>query len=227
MLKKSPVVEFIKDKLNNQEAFDLANAPRVITISRQYGCPGIPIAEGVAKILSNKGKSWSVVDKQIVEQASKEFNLPEKLIEKMAKSKPIGAFEELFLSFSDFHLPNDVKLKKTIARLIRTVALTGNVVILGRGGVVLARDIPHSLHVHLYASIEWRKESIKKMDNITSDFEALGKIKTIDQERTFLLNYFSGESSPSYLFDVNFNCEYLKIETIIDSIIELAKTRNI
>jgi hypothetical protein len=123
MLKKSPVVEFIKAKLNNQEAFDLANAPRVITISREYGCPGIPISEGVAKILSNKGKIWSVVDKQIVEEASKEFNLPEKLIEKMAKSKPIGAIEELFLSFSDFHLPSDIKIKKSIARLIRSIAI--------------------------------------------------------------------------------------------------------
>lgn len=173
------------------------------------------------------GVDWEVVNKEIINQAALELNIPSKLLEEMAKNKPKGIFEELFLTFSDIHLPSDVKIKKTVARILRTIALHGNVVLLGRGGVVLSRDIKNSLHVNLHASVSWRMERVKKLENITSDNEALGRMKVVDSERVYLLSYFAGENLGSNIFDVTYNCEFLSEEEIIESILHLAAKKGI
>ena len=224
---RSPILDYIKEKVN--AANELSSAlPSVITISREYGCPGIPISNEVARALTaEKHAEWSVVDKQIVNQAAEELDVPAKLLEQIAKDKPKGIFEELFMSFSDIHLPTDLKIKKTIARILRTVALHGNVVILGRGGVVLSRDIQKSLHVHLHASVSWRIGRVKTLENLTSDNEAIGRIKTVDSERVFLKNYFAGETLDSNIYDVSCNCQYLTQDQIVQSILHLAKAKGI
>ena len=131
------------------------------------------------------------------------------------------------MAFSDIHLPSDIKIKKTIARIIRTVALHGNVVIHGRGGAVIARDLEKSLHVHLHASVKWRVPRVKNLEKITSDAEAVGRINLVDNERIFLKNYFAGENLGANVFDVGFNCEYLTEDQIVQSILKLAQLKGI
>lgn len=225
---RNSILDYIKEKIDSDNALSAISVPRVITISREYGCPGIPIANEVSKALSAANKSdWSVIDKQIVNQAAEEFDIPARLIEQIAKSNPKGIFEELFLAFSDIHLPSDIKIKKTIARILRTVALHGNVVILGRGGAVIARDLEKSLHVHLHASVSWRIPRVKNLEKITSDAEAVGRINLVDKERVFLRNYFAGENPGENIFDVSFNCEYLSEDQIVQTILKLAQLKGI
>jgi cytidylate kinase len=225
---RNSILDYIKEKIDSDNALSASNVPRVVTISREYGCPGIPIANEVSKALSAANKiDWSVIDKQIVNQAAEEFDIPARLIDQIAKSNPKGIFEELFLAFSDIHLPSDIKIKKTIARILRTVALHGNVVILGRGGAVIARDLEKSLHVHLHASVSWRIPRVKNLEKITSDAEAIGRINLVDKERVFLRNYFAGENPGESVFDVSFNCEYLSEDQIVQSILKLAQLKGI
>ncbi len=225
---RNSILDYIKEKINSDNALNASNVPRVITISREYGCPGIPIANAVSNALTATNKTeWSVIDKQIINQAAEEFDIPARLIDQIAKSNPKGIFEELFLAFSDIHLPSDIKIKKTIARIIRTVALHGNVVILGRGGAVIARDLEKSLHVHLHASVKWRVPRVKNLEKITSDAEAVGRINLVDNERIFLKNYFAGENLGANVFDVGFNCEYLTEDQIVQSILKLAQLKGI
>jgi cytidylate kinase len=227
-MNKSPLLDFIKEKVHSSQEINSVTVPSVITISREYGCPGILVSTELSKELSKiQSKEWSVVDKQIISQAAEELDIPPGLIEKISKHKPAGIFEELFLSFSDTHLPSDIKVKKTIARILRTVALHGNVIILGRGGVVLSRDIKKSLHIHLHAPVSWRVGRVKVLENITSDNEAIGRIKTVDSERVFLKNYFAGETIDNNIFDVSFNCKYITADEIVHSIVELAKLKGI
>ncbi len=225
---RNSILDYIKEKINSDNAISAVNIPRVITISREYGCPGIPIASAVSKALTESNKTeWSVIDKQIINQAAEEFDIPAKLLDQIAKSKPKGIFEELFLAFSDIHLPSDLKIKKTVARILRTVALHGNVVILGRGGAVLARDLEKSLHIHLHAAVSWRVGRVKTLEKLTSDAEAIGRINVVDKERVFIRDYFAGESLGENVFDVSFNCEHLTQEQIVESILKLARMKGI
>lgn len=225
---RNSILDYIKEKINSDNVNSEISIPRVITISREYGCPGIPIANEVSKALADANKTeWSVVDKQIINQAAEELDIPAKLIDQIAKSKPKGVFEELFLSFSDIHLPSDVKIKKTIARILRTVALHGNVVILGRGGAVLSRDLQKSVHVHLHASVAWRTGRVMKLENLKSEAEAIGRINVVDNERIFLRNYFAGENLGQNVFDVSYNCEYLSQEQVVKSILQIAQMKGI
>jgi cytidylate kinase len=225
---RNPILDYISQRIRSDDALSAVNQTKVITISREYGCPGIPVAHEVAKALTQSNKvEWSVIDKQIVNQAAEEFDIPADLLEKISKSKPKGAFEELFVSFTDIHLPSDIKIKKTLARILRTVIMRGNAVILGRGGVVLSRDIEKSLHVQLHAPISWRVEKVKILENITSTTDALGRIKIKDSERTFLRNFFAGENLDENIFDVSLNCERLTQDQIIKTILKLAQLKGI
>ena len=46
---------------------------------------------------------------------------------------------------------SDLKIRTTIAKVIRKFANEGNAIIVGRGGVAITRDIPLSLHIFLEA----------------------------------------------------------------------------
>jgi cytidylate kinase len=223
---RNPILDYIKEKINADIAINANYPPKVITISREYGCPGIPIANEITKQLAaSENKEWTIVDKQIITQAAEEFDIPPRLLADIAKSKPKGIFEELFLSFSDIHLPSETKIKKTIARILRAVALHGNVVILGRGGAIIARDIEKSLHIHLHASVSWRLEKVKLLEKFSSDTEAIGRMNLVDNERVLFRNYFAGKTLDENIFDVSFNCEYLTQDQIVQSILLLAKTK--
>lgn len=207
---------------------DSTEIPCIVTISREYGCPGIPISQKIVEALEEStNRDWRFINKQIINEAAKEFKFPSDIIEKIAKTKPRGIFEELFLAFSDIQLPNEIKVKKTIARILRSVILQGDAVILGRGGVVLGRDIKKSLHVHLFAPVSWRIGRVKELENLTSDDEARGRINTVDSERIFLRNYFAGEAIQGSIFDVEYNCKTLSEKQILDSILQLAREKGI
>ncbi len=209
---------------------DKAKAQRgpVITVSREYGCPGIPVAESLVLALTeNFDHKWTVVEKEILIQAAEKMEMSPSLVEKLASQKPPGIFGQIIGSFSGVYVPRDIRAKRTIAQIIGALANEGRCVILGRGGAVLTRDIQQSLHIHLHAQISWRKERIKRMDKITSDEEAVRKIAMVDRERIFLRDFYAGEETGPNLFDLSFNCEYFSVDEIVEIILNAARVRKL
>lgn len=51
---RSPILDFIRDKINSETALNESTPPKLITISREYGCPGYPISTAVSKALTQK-----------------------------------------------------------------------------------------------------------------------------------------------------------------------------
>lgn len=112
-----------------------------------------------------------------------------------------------------------------MANAIRAFSLAGNVVILGRGGVVVTRDIKQSLHIKLYGPIEYRIERVKEMDGLKTDKEALQKIGVVDRERIYLRDYLAGEELKPDVFDVQLNCGTLTEQEMIDTITSIARDK--
>ena len=137
----------------------------VITISRQFGTAGVPIARELAKRFGAE-----FLDREIVAAVAERSGIPEveaegyderlpslwqRLASALATSAPEVAMPPL---------PADVvpasAMHERLAAITRAVieeaATRGNAIIVGRGGVFILGRRPDTLHVQLHASLDAR-----------------------------------------------------------------------
>ena len=204
----------------------------VVTISRDYGCPAKRLAGMLSSALNRvelenySQKRWQWISKEILDESSKELNLKPTLVREVANKEQDGVVNDIVKSLSYKDYPGDIKIKKTIKEVIRTFAEQGHVIIVGRGGVSITRDIPNSLHIKIQAPLEWRINDVSKKQMISLS-EAKKKILHIDDQRSQLRDYFGGKKVDNNAFDVIFNYLTLDEEDIIATIIRLMESRDI
>lgn len=204
----------------------------VITISRQFGCPGERISAKLAQALSSvvKGNEnpveWRWLSKEILEGSAQELKLTPSLINDIKEYKLHSFMDHLTLFFSNDFYPSDSKVMSTIAKVIHAAASQGHVVILGRAGEAITQSIPLSLHFKLEAPLDWRADIISKSTGVTLN-EA--KVDCIDEDkrRAEFRDYFEHGKPDIDYFDAIFNTKTLSDEEIISLIIKLAKKKGL
>lgn len=149
-----------------------------ITISRQSGCGAHVIAQMVATQLQSRtppeAASWTIFDRDLVERALAEHQLPERLARFMPEDRVLG-FNDMMDEIFGLHPPSWT-LVQQISETILKLAALGNVIILGRGGNIITSRLPHVLHVRLIGSLERRIENMRR-------FEKLGRVEAINRIR--------------------------------------------
>ncbi len=216
-----------RKKSRNQEF--VAPGP-VITISRDYGCPGRRIARKLSETLTEKNlrhglnKEWRWISKEIIEESARELKLSTPLMQELSEYKQKGFFENLALFFSDEFYPGDAKIKNTIAKFIYSAALEGHVIIVGRAGEAITKNFEKSFHVKLQAPLEWRSEVVANSYGMTIQ-EAKKEALEMDRRRIMFRNYFERERADVDYFDVFYNCATMTDEEIVESILIIAETR--
>jgi hypothetical protein len=217
------------DKPKSQEAFKPHNKP-VITISREYGCPGERIAEKLTELLLKKdqlhgGKQhWRWVSKEIIEQSAKKLKMTPSMVNELSKKGDSGFFDNVAVFFSDMFYPSDGKIQNAIAGFIHETASEGNVVILGRASEIITHNFLNSIHVKLFAPLEWRAEVTSIQENVSMN--AAKKIcEENDARREKFRKHFSGPVNELNFYNAIFNCKELTDEEIIEMVLILAETR--
>lgn len=204
----------------------------VVTISREYGCPAKQLAEKLSAALDGiesehyTKNHWHWIAKEILDESARELNLNPNMVREAANEKEKGVVNDIVKSLSHKYYPGEIKIKKTIGEVIRTFAVQGHVIIVGRGGVSITRDIPDSLHIQIMAPLEWRVNNVSKRQEI-SLAEARKKIQHIDTQRELIRQFFIGKKAGSAEFDVIFNYMTLDEEDIIASVIRLMETKDL
>jgi cytidylate kinase len=140
----------------------------------------------------------------ILEEAARALELSPAKIEYVFQSQKKTVMDEIVSAMSARYYKSDKKIRKTIIEVIRSIVISGNVIIVGRGGVAFKKDNPQSLHIKLIAPIEWRIDRISKNYQKTRQ-EALKYILDIDQERKYLIDSFLGFDTDESIFDMVFN----------------------
>ncbi|MFO8000612.1 MAG: cytidylate kinase-like family protein [Marinilabilia sp.] len=202
----------------------------VITISREYGCPGRRIARKLSETLTAKNKAlgnsreWRWISKEIIEESARELKLSPSLMQDLSEYKERGFFENLALFFSDEYYPSDVKIKNTIAKFIYNAAVEGNVVVVGRAGEAITKNFTNSFHIKLQAPLEWRARIVADREGMTLQ-EARKEAQEMDNRRDSFRNYFEKERPDIDYFDIFFNSSTLSDEEIIETIVIIAESR--
>jgi cytidylate kinase len=195
----------------------------VITISRQTGCDARQIAENVVDSLNRKSDTnkWKWVDKDIIYAIAKELNTDSQRVENYYKGMELSNMSEMIMAFSGGFV-SDERVKKAIKDVVTSICKDGYVVLVGRGGVSLARNIADSLHVRFIAPFYWRVENVMKKKEI--DIEAAEEyIVDTDERRHNLITTFLDKKSVNidFLFDVTINRFSFNIYECADLVVSM------
>jgi len=212
-----------------RHAAKLASVPGpVITISRECGCSGRLFAEKLTGEINDKinepEKSWKWVSKEVLNLASEELKILPAQMSQLLKAEEKNFLDEIVASFTDKYYVHDTKVKKVIEEVIRSLAVRGKAVLLGRGSEVLSHDIPLSLHIRLFAPLEWRISIMSERMKISPQ-EAKKTILKIDEQRTKFRDAYLDKKQNIVLYDIEFNCAKFSIKEMIGMTLKAAEIR--
>ncbi len=162
----------------------MKNKPYIITITRQFGSLGRPIARLMSRLLDIE-----YYDRDILEMASKELN---------QSTTELNAFDERSyrrmkypLGLGDHDMQN--KLFATQKCIISELALKEqSCIIVGRCSDFILKDYPNLLNVYIYAPYEARLENCINILGISPQ-EAPKMIKDVDKARSNFHKYYTNE----------------------------------
>jgi cytidylate kinase len=227
---KIDLSKYLDDWYKEDPAKNIYPGP-VVTLSREVGCPAKRIAASLTEYLNRQKKlqakdhPWRWISKEIMIESARELQVDSSQIQHVFDYKSRGVLEDLLLAQSKDYYKSDLKIRTTIAKVIRKFANEGNAIIVGRGGVAITRDIPKSLHVFLEAPLEWRALRIADKHEYTID-QARNYAHSIDKKRSQFRDFFQGKGNDYTRFDIKLNCMTLEIEEIIDIIVAALKTHS-
>ncbi len=180
----------------------------IITISRGSYSKGVEIAKIVAEKLS-----YQCLDRNVLIEASKEFNIPE--------VKLIQAVEDPPSFFERFSKTKKVYIDFIQAALINCLR-ADNIVYHGLVGHFFVQDIPHVLKIRIIADLEYRIEFVMKRDKLSRD-KAIDFLKRIDSSRREWGQHLYGLNLEEPIhYDIVINTESMSSEVAADVIYEMA-----
>ena len=193
-----------------------ADGGPVITISRQYGCHGqsigIKLVEAINRRnqVNNRHCVWQFISKEILYELT--TNVRDDI------------FSNLTTFFADNYYTDSTRRCNTIARILYSYAQAGNVVILGRAGESVTKNMKRSLSIKLEAPIEIRARRVSDEENISFD-AARRMCLDEDAKRLAFRQYFEGKSPDVDFFDAVLNLGKLTDDEAMEVIMILAEAR--
>lgn len=193
--------------------------PPLITISREMGAGGKPIAYLVAKKL---GKPWQVYHKEIVEEIAKEAKLERELINEIEeKQTPLieqfiaDLFGKRYLSLNSY--------QRHLIKIIAEIGKKGYAIIVGRGADYL---LPHTLKIRIICEMQQRIAWEMEFENISRQ-EAIRRIEESDKNRVeFIKTLYGHDPRKAHHYDLVIRTGAdLSIEDATDLIVRIAKRR--
>src|SRR5665811_2069283 len=97
---------------------------------------------------------WKWIDKDIIYAIAKELNTDTQRVENFYKVIELSNLSEMIMAFSGGFV-SDLRVKKAIRDVVLSMCKEGFIILVGRGGVSIAREITDALHIRLIAPFYW------------------------------------------------------------------------
>ena len=193
----------------------------VITISREVGCNGLKLAKLIATRLNKRRQkhNWQVLSKEIFHKSATELNMESEDVRRVFKKSEKYAFDEVLKAFSNKNFKSEQKIIKTVIKVVRSSAIDGYSIIVGRAGHIIASDIKNAIHIRLIAPLNYRVHTIQENNGLNRE-ESIQFIKKVEKERVAFRKAIHGDNLHEELFDVTINRASFSNDDIVD-IVEL------
>ena len=136
----------------------------VVTITRQFGSMGRPIAKKMAEKLGIE-----YYDRDIVDQAAKKLNLPVSVVdevEETAKKVKVSPFARMMFPLGKGTSNTQDKIFEAQQNIIKFLAEKETCIIVGRCADFTLEEMENAMHIYIYAPYEVRVEHCVKDLNI-------------------------------------------------------------
>jgi len=192
-----------------------------ITISRQAGARGVTVGERLCERLSLENESgsppWTLFERNLIAEVLRENELPEALAKYLPEDK-VYLVDAMMGEIVGLH-PSLWTLQQQCAQTIMRLCHVGHVIIIGRGGNIIARNMPNVLHLRLVGSHDYRVEHMVR-NNGMSEHQAQAYIKTEDNGRKrYIQSYFGEDIDNVDLYDEIINTDGFSDESLVDIIV--------
>lgn len=162
----------------------------VITISRETGSGG----HTIGKLLAEK-LGYTFYDKEIVASTARRMGIDAKLIlengETMSEQDYIDMKSGFIPHYRKPEIPYE-EIKEAQEKVIKSIAVKGNCVIVGRGADYILRECIDAFHVFIHASMEHRVKRVQRHEGVTDQAERIRKeLEQKDRSRAAYHRYFT------------------------------------
>ncbi len=191
-----------------------------ITISREFGCEGLLLAEKLAEELQKayKESKWSLFDKNVLEKIVEDHKISERLFKSFGEEEPED-FENLLRDIFSIRDANKISIYRKVSYTIRNLARKGFTILVGRGGVFITKGLPYGIHIRIVADEDWKVEKAMKEHNL-SRMEAKKYIKDgEDKRRKFIKEFFGKDISSIYIYDMVLNNAKMNVDDMVGAIL--------
>ncbi len=195
----------------------------VITITRQFGSLGRPIAKRMAEKLHIE-----YYDRDLVDEAAKQLNLPVSVIdgeEESAKKVFHNPFSRMVYPLGKGTNSTQDDIFTAQENIIKFLADKETCIIVGRCSDFILEDRENAMHIYIYAPFEDRVEHCVKDLNIELS-EARKMIVAVDEARdSYHMNYAGYLPDDKYHKDILINSSFLGVEGTADYLVEAVQKK--
>lgn len=174
-----------------------------ITISREFGCEGYPMADRLKELLERATKEpWVVMDKALFEEAAKHHDISEEVFRTLGQ-RP--RFLDDMISTLTPRWKSERDHYKLLCSQIVSLAEVGNVIIMGRGSSIITQQMTNCLHFRIYASHHFKVRSIARRAKLSyQDAELLVEKKQKERDK-FIRSFLDHDIADLNLYHMAFN----------------------
>lgn len=197
----------------------------IITITRQFGSLGRPIAQKMSEKLG-----IDFYDRDIVDKASKKLNLPVSVIneeeESAVTSKNINhAFGRMAHPLGKGTTEKQDKIFETQENVIKFLVERDSCIVVGRCADFILSEYPNVLNIYIYAPYDARvKNSVEELGLEIN--EAKRMIHEVDQARdSYHMHYAGFKPDDKNFKNIMVDSSFLGVDGTADFLVDIIKKK--
>lgn len=197
------LLEVGRRNLREHGLCDEERARPTVTLTREFGCEGYPVAEKLQALLEQRsGQSWVVMDRALLDAVAKDQNLNGEILKNLGcKNRFI---DDMLSTFSP-RWKSDKDYYRLLCRQIMALAVEGNVILVGRGAAILTQQTGNCYHFRIVAPMSFKVRSVAARMEIAAD-AAQDLIRQRQRQRDdFLKDFLGRDISEPTLYHLIFN----------------------
>ena len=190
-----------------------------LTLSREYGCEGFPLALRLKGLLDEAGGgAWTVFDRTLLDRVATDERLSRDLLNRLGDESHA---QDLILGHIG-SLTHDEAYAR-LARHLVPIATGGRAILVGRGAAVVCQDLKNCFHIRLMASFEFRAQSLaRRLDLPLAEAEDLVRTQSRLREK-FISKCLQADITAPRWYDAIFNNERQSVESIAHACVGLVQ----
>lgn len=174
-----------------------------VTLTREYGCAGFPVAQRLQEIMEKRsGLPWLVMDKELFRAAAENHHVSEEVFSNLGVKHRF--LDEALSTFSP-RWKSDKDYYRLLVRQIAALAQEGNVILVGRGAAGLTQELGNCFHFRIVAPLSYRIAAISSRHGVDAEEAERMAIKHQRQREAFIADFLGRDLADPTLYHLVFN----------------------